>query len=305
MSTPFRRRALLLALAAISTALPARALEDSRTWRETRTFTAGGGPRVLELDGFRGNIIVTGTASTATRGDAVEIVVHEKVTGRSKAEIDEARRQVTVDLSQQGNRVKIYVDGPFRCHDSESREKCRNCSCGDRDKDRVGQRVTHDFELRVPAGTEIDLGTVMGDVRVDGTDGPFEVASVNGKVEMAGVRGAGTARAVNGGVKVTFAANPNGACKFETVNGELDVAFRPGLGANLSFKTLNGEVYTDFPYQQRSLAAPAGDRQDGRFVLRKAGAFGVTIGGGGPELAFATINGDILVRNQDHQETAP
>lgn len=298
MSIPFRRGALLLALAAISTALPARALEDNRTWREVKTFTAGGGPRVLELDGFRGSI-----TATATRGDAVEIVVHEKVTGRSKAEIDEARRQVTVDLTQEGNRVKIYVDGPFRCHDPEKdRERCRNCSCGDRDKDRVSQRVTHNFELRIPAGTGIDLGTVMGDVRVDGTDGAFEVSSVNGKVVMAGVRGAGTARSVNGGVKVTFAANPNGACKFETVNGELDVAFRPGLGADASFKTLNGEVYTDFPYKMRSLATPAGDRKDGRFVLRKAGSFGITIGGGGPEIAFATINGDILVRNQDHQE---
>jgi hypothetical protein len=294
MSIAFRRGALLLALAAISTALPARALEDSRTWRETRTFTAGGGPRVLELDGFRGNI-----TATATRGDAVEIVVHEKVTGRSKEEIDEARRLVTVDLSQQGNRVKIYVDGPFRCHD---RDRCRNCTCGDRDKDRVSQRVNHDFELRIPAGTEIDLGTVMGDVRVDGTDRDFEVSSVNGKVEMSGVRGAGTARSVNGGVKVTFAANPNGACKFETVNGELDVAFRPGLGADVSFKTLNGEVYTDFPYKHRSLATPAGDRKDGRFVLRRGGTFGITIGGGGPEIAFATINGDILLRNQDHQE---
>ncbi len=298
MSIPFRRGALLLALAAISTALPTLAMEDSRTWRETRTFTAGGGPRVLELDGFRGNI-----TATATRGDAVEIVVHEKVTGRSKEEIAEARRQVTVDFSQQGNKVTVYVDGPFRCRDRDKdREQCRNCTCGDRDKDRVSQRVTHDFELRIPAGTEIDLGTVMGDVRVDGTDGPFEVSSVNGKVEMAGVRGAGTARSVNGGVKVTFAANPAGACRFETVNGELDVAFRPGLGANMSFKTLNGEVYTDFPYKLRSLATSAGDRKDGRFVLRKAGNFGITIGSGGPEVAFATINGDILVRNQDHQE---
>lgn len=295
MSIPLRRGALLLALAAISTALPARALEDSRTWREVKTFTAGGGPRALELNGFRGNI-----TAMATRGDAVEIVVHEKVTGRSKEEIDEARRQVTVDLSQQGNRVTVYVDGPFRCHDREyDREHCRNCTCGDRDRDRVSQRVTHDFELRIPAGTEIDLGTVLGDVRVEGTDGPFEVSSVNGKVEMTGVRGAGTAVSVNGPVKVTFAANPNGNCRFQTVNGEVDVAFRPGLEADLSFKTLNGEVYTDFPYKMRSLATPAGDRKDGRFVLRKAGTFGITIGGGGPELAFDTINGDILVRNQD------
>ena len=78
--------------------------------------------------------------------------------------------------------------------------------------------------------------------------------------------------------------------------------FLTPFGADLSFKTLNGEVYTDFPYKHRSLATSAGDRKDGRCVLRKAGNFGITIGNGGPEVTFATINGDILVRNQDHQE---
>lgn len=296
MSIAFRRGALLAALAAISTALPAVALEESRTWKEVKTFTAAGGPRVLEVDGFRGSIIATGTA--ATSGDAVEIVIHETFTGKTKEEIDEARRKVTLDRTQKGNHVKLYVDGPFRC------EK-KDCSKGDRDRERVSERATYSFELRVPAGTEIDLRTVFGDVRVTGTDGPFKVASVMGKVEMAGVRGAGSVRSVNSPVKVAFAANPNGPCRFETVNGKVDVAFRPGLKADLRFKTLNGEVYTDFPYTPRSLTAPAADRRDGRFVLQQSGAFGVTVGGGGPELAFATINGDVLVRNQERKETAP
>ncbi len=300
MSIAFRRGALLVVLAAISTALPAAALEESRTWREVKTFTAGGGPRVLEVDGFRGSIIATGKSATATNGDAVEIVIHETFTGSTKEEIAEARRLVTLDRKQEGNRVTLYVDGPFRCEKKDCFDGSR-----DRDRDRVSERATYSFELRVPAGTSIDLSTVFGDVRVTGTDGPFKVASVMGKVEMTGVRGAGSARSVNSPVKVVFAAHPNGPCKFETVNGGVDVAFRPGLKADLRFKTMNGEVYTDFPYTPRSLATPAGNPRDGRFVLQQSGAFGVAIGGGGPELAFATINGDILVRNQEHKETAP
>jgi DUF4097 and DUF4098 domain-containing protein YvlB len=238
------------------------------------------------VGGFRGSI-----TATATRGDAVEMVIHETVTGRTKEEIAEARQKIKLDLTQEGNRVRAYVDGPFRCREGSHRWH---------GEDRVSERVAYHFELRVPAETAIDLRTVTGDVKVDGTDGRFKVASVNGKVEMGAVRGSGSARSVNGPVKVSFAANPGGTCSFETVNGELDVAFRSGLDADLRFKTLNGEVFTDYPYVRRSLATPAGDRKNGRFLLQRSGTFGITIGGGGRELAFATINGDILVRNQDH-----
>lgn len=288
---PFRGYALLLSLAALCAAAPAFALEDSRTWREVKTFNAAGGPRILELNGYRGSV-----TATSTRGDQVEIVVHEKVTGRTREEIDEARRKVTLDRSQEGNRVTLYANGPFRCGP-------RNF-CGEQDPERIGERVTYDLELRVPAGTQIKLETVFGDVRVDGTGGAFTVSSVMGKVEMSAVRGSGSARSVNGPVQVVFADNPDGACRFETVNGKVDVAFRPGLAADLSFKTLNGEIYTDFPYEMRSLATPAGERRDGRFVLRHSGTQGIRIGKGGPELAFATVNGDILIRDQSSKETS-
>jgi len=289
-SIPFRRGALLLTLAALCATAPAAALEESRTWREVKTF-AGGGPRVLVVDGVHGSITATGT-----RGDGVEMVIHEKVTGRTREEIAAARRKVTLDSTQEGNQVKLYVNGPFRCGE--------HSICGDRDSEDLVERVTYDFELRVPAGTRIDLQTVHGEVRVSGTDGPFAVSSVMGRVEMSAVRGAGSARSVNGPVKVAFADNPGGACHFETVNGTVDVAFRPGLAADLTLKTLNGEVYTDFPYVPRSLAAPAGDRRDGRFVLQRSEASGIRIGAGGPELVFATVNGDIFVRDQSSKETS-
>ncbi len=272
----------------VCVAAPAGALEESRSWREVKSFTAGGGRRVVEIDGWRGPITVT-----AGRGDAVEVVIGETIKGATREEIAEAREKVTLEVTQEGNRIRYFVDGPFRCRDGSRRRD------GWKDEERLGERVTHAFEVRVPAGTELELSTVTGDVRVDGADARFLVASVNGGVELSGVRAAGSARSVNGPVRAVFAANPAAACRFETVNGEVDVAFRAGLSADLRFKTMNGEVLTDFPYVRRSLAVPAGERSKGRFVLQREGAFGVTIGGGGPELAFATINGNILVRNQD------
>lgn len=271
-------------------ACPAAALEESRSIREVKRFT-GPGPHVVEIDNYRGPITVT-----AGRGDAVEATIGETVTGRTQGEIAEAKEKVKLEVTQEGNRVRFYVDGPFRCRDGHHGHGGWSFH---EDEERIGERVTYAFEVRVPAGTELEVRTVNGDVRVDGADARFAVGSVNGGVAMAGVRGAGSARSVNGPVRVTFAANPAAASRFETVNGEIDVAFRQGLGADMRFKTLNGEVFTDFPYQSRSLATPSGDRRKGRFVLQRGGAFGVTIGGGGPEHAFATINGNILVRNQD------
>ncbi|HEX5758789.1 MAG TPA: DUF4097 family beta strand repeat-containing protein [Thermoanaerobaculia bacterium] len=264
-------------------------IEESRTLRQNWTLPAGA--RTVEVDNYTGPIVVT-----ARPGDRVEAIVRETVAGRSPEKLAEARRQVTLAMEQRADGVHLVVDGPFRCRDGRM---------GSWNDDwhgwrRAGYKVTYAFELQVPERADLVLATVDGgDVRVRGVHGRFEVHNVNGDVTLDQVGGSAEVKTVNGPVRVTFASNPTGPSEFETVNGDVDVAFRAGLDADLRFKTMNGEVFTEFDYVRRSLAAPSGDRSKGRFVLQRDGAFGVTVGGGGTELAFATLNGNILVRNQD------
>jgi hypothetical protein len=144
------------------------------------------------------------------------------------------------------------------------------------------------------------LRTVVdGDVELTGTEGDFEVKNVNGDVTVSEVAGAGTARTVNGPLRVSFRRNPAGDCAFGTVNGDVTVDFQPGLAAEVRFRTLNGEAWSDFPYSVvPRQAAPGGERRDGRWVVRSRWSEGIRIGDGGPELSLETINGDILLRRR-------
>jgi hypothetical protein len=291
--------ALLLA----ATASPARADWAVRK-EETlhRTFTlaaaaaahAGGGEpatagepgrRAVEIDNFTGAVRVR-----SHPGGEVTLSVHETWAADSAEKLEQGRREVRLDIGQTGGRLRLFVDGPFRSRDGGTHFH---------GWERLGYEATFDFDLEVPADVDLVARTVNGgEVRVAGVGGRFDVSNVNGPVTLERIGGSGKARSVNGPVVATFSRNPAAGCTFATVNGRIEVAFLAGLAADLRFKTLNGEVYTDYDYDYRTLPPQPADRVRGRFHYRSHGEFGARIAGGGPELAFSTVNGDILIRRQ-------
>jgi DUF4097 and DUF4098 domain-containing protein YvlB len=120
---------------------------------------------------------------------------------------------------------------------------------------------------------------------------------VNGLIDMREVGGSGRAHTVNGPVTVTFTANPKQPSSFKTVNGNVDVSFPEGLAADFAMKTLNGGLFTDFDAQPLPNPVQAsGERQNGRFVYRANALTRVRVGGGGPEITFETLNGNVRAR---------
>src|SRR5438132_12096235 len=104
-----------------------------------------------------------------------------------------------------------------------------------------------DFQLRGPRYMDNKVKTVNeGCVLVRDISGSFLVGNVNGDVEMDNIAGSGTARTVNGPVKVSFRQNPRENSDFRTINGDVDLRFAPGLAADFRFKTFNGSIYSDF-----------------------------------------------------------
>jgi hypothetical protein len=71
---------------------------------------AGAGRRTLEIDNVWGSIEVVGTAS-----DQVQLAVNKSIRAESKGKIEQARKDVTLDVTQQADGLKLYVNGPFRC----------------------------------------------------------------------------------------------------------------------------------------------------------------------------------------------
>ena len=137
-----------------------------------KSFTLTGAHKVLDVDNIFGSIDVIGG-----QGDQVQLVVNKTISAESKDRMDTAKEEVTLDITDQPDFLKLYVNGPFRCNCKDGHDSCG--WHGDR-----GYRVKMDFQLQVPRNVEIKLKTVnSGQVRVQDVTGNFDVHNVNGGID--------------------------------------------------------------------------------------------------------------------------
>jgi hypothetical protein len=258
-------------------------LDEKEAIRRTFDVAAGSGARKLLVDNIHGFVHVTGAS-----GSQVQVSIEKHIYADSTEAMAEAKRDIKMDMSQQGNFVRCYEDGPFRTADGTHYR-------GDR---YYGYRVVFDFDVQVPYDTELVLKVVNRDVLVKKTSGDYEIHGINGGIEMEDVAGSGLVSTINGKVKVTFSKNPAKATQFKTLNGSVDVYFQSGLNADLKFKKLNGGIYTDFEVSALPQPAEAGDSSSGRFVYRSDRQTSGRAGKGGPELSFDTLNGNIRLHSK-------
>lgn len=253
---------------------------ESRTLTETRTFADPGAAHAVEVDNIFGSVTVVGDD-----GDEIRLVARETISGRSSADLAEAKRDVELAVVDEGDAIRFIVDGPFRRPDGSIRWRD------------VDYEVSYDIELTVPRDVDLEVRTVNdGEISIRGVHGSFKVSNVNGGIEMLDVAGGGQAVTVNGSIELRFAENPAAGWSLKTVNGNLRAAFADGLSADMRFKTFNGEVWSDFDAAPRELSRPQPRKRDGHFVYEKDRSFGVRVADGGPELSFDTLNGNIYIR---------
>jgi hypothetical protein len=277
--------ALCLAISASFAGVAADDLSVVESESIQRTFSL---TKALEVDNFDGSVNVTGSDAREIKVD-----IRKTIRARSPEKVQEAKREVQLDMAQHDDQLRIYVDGPFRC-------KCGDGSVNSRGSRFYGYEVSFDFTLQVPRDINLRLRTVnRGNVRVENTAGAFDVENINGGVELVEVSGAGHAYALNRPVKVLFSRNPAAASDFGSLNGDVDITFRPGLSAELWMKTFNGRAYTDFDVTALPSRPAAREQRDGKFVYKSNEFFGVRVGQGGPELKFDAFNGDIRIRNRE------
>ena len=257
---------------------------DERSWkfenRETirRSFdvSSAANAKKLLVDNMNGFIHVNGYS-----GKEVQVTVEKHIRGESNEAMAEAQRDVKLDMSQQGNFVRLYEDGPFRNH-----------SRGDR---YYGYHVDFDFEVQVPSDTELILKGFNQEIQVKKTAGDFDIHGFNGGIDLEDVSGSGSVQTFNGKVKVAFGKNPARETHFKTFNGSVDAYFQPTLDADLHFKTFHGGIYTDFEVN----ALSSGESKNGKFVYRSSHRMTAgRTGKGGPELSFDTFNGSIRLHSK-------
>jgi hypothetical protein len=256
------------------------ASRDEEKIQKSFTLPAAG-QKSLEIDNVWGSIEVI--ADTA---DKVEMTVARTNRAESKEKLERAKKEVTLDVTQEEGAVKMYVNGPFRC-------QCDDCR---HSRDDDGYRVKMDFQVHVPRDIDIKVKTVNeGRVVVKNINGSFFVRNVNGDIEMDNVAGSGTARTVNGPVIVSFRQNPRENSEFKTVNGRIELRFAHDLSADFRFKTFNGGIYSDFPVTAMPVHAIQEERRGGKVVYRADRYTGARVNSGGPEIQIENLNGDIRI----------
>ncbi|HEX5425569.1 MAG TPA: DUF4097 family beta strand repeat-containing protein [Candidatus Acidoferrales bacterium] len=257
-------------------------VKTQETIQKSFTLPASG-HRSLDVDTVWGSIDVVGGS-----GNQVQVTIVKTIRARSDEAMQRAKKEVTLDTTQNGGDLKLYVNGPFRCNCDD----CRGRGHHD-DDDYV---VQMDFKVTVPQQIDLQARTVDdGNVSIKNVSGDFEVRNVNGRIEMDSIAGSGSARTVNGPVTVSFRQNPRANSDFRTVNGAVELRFQQGLDAAFRMKTFNGGIYTDFPVTALPLRPVSEKREGGKIVFRADRMTGVQIGTGGPGIQIENLNGDIRI----------
>lgn len=221
-------------------------------------------------------------------GDAVVVVAHEPPRGQREDDDDDAD---SADARRAGLK---RIPGTSIGVTAEARDNTVTVGA-----DWSGRGV--DLEILVPQRTSVRAAAINGgDLRVQGVAGEHELSNVNGSVIAEDIAGSAVINSTNGDLKVSFTeVADNKPMSFTTFNGDLDVAFPDGLAADWRISAGHGEVLTDFdielePQEPTVETSGGGDR----YRVRLEQDTRATVGGGGPEMRFKTVNGDVIIRRR-------
>ena len=257
-------------------------VRDDRTVTRTLRF-AGAGDRMLDVRAITGSIRVI-----AADVQTVEIEVRRITRARSDADLRDAERDVTLDFVDNDARLRAVVRDAGQVVCGEPSNHGRTWPSR--------YEVAFEFTVRVPRRTNLQLCAMNGDeIRVEGTDGEFDIKHLNGRITMRNIRGGGSAETLNGPVTVAFAEAPRSATWLKTLNGDVEATFPAALSADFLLKTRHGALLTDFDVQVLPAPVAAAERRNGKFVYRSNDAARVRVGQGGPEISMETMNGDVRV----------
>lgn len=132
-----------------------------------------------------------------------------------------------------------------------------------------------DYEITVPAGTDLTVETTVGRIVTESVDGALDLGSVVGSVRVSGNSGDVAVETDSGEIDVT---RVEGSLEAETDTGEITAQ---GAGERLKVASVSGEVDVS------GFSA--------RTVLAESDSGGVRVGGGFAEAEVSTVSGGIEV----------
>ena len=260
-----------------STAAAASPVTESRVWSETYPVTTD--TPSLSIRNIWGTVRVRPGVS-----GEISVTVDEKRTAPDQRRFDYSLEALSLDIETDSNGVSFLVGERSRRQTEHG--TCRGC------------RVDYQFDVRVPIGTQVDVGTVMdGRVDVAGIAGTISASNVNGPVAVSDMRDCKVLESVNGSVDLSFARAPHQDCVIETINGDVTIVMAEGTGLDVALDQFNGRMVSEFPVESFALPATVEHTlSDGRNRYRIQKSTGIRLEGGGPRFSISSLNGDIRIQ---------
>lgn len=161
----------------------------------------------------------------------------------------------------------------------------------------IGRNIK--LDIRVPQNGKLRLGTVNeGVVSVKNLKGEIEVDNVNDDIELENISGSAVANTISGEVSVSFSTvDPGASMAFSTLSGDINVSFPESLKANFKMKSDMGDVFSDFDIDiDKTPVKTEKSSEPGLYKIKKDDWVAGKVNGGGPEIIFKSMNGDIYIK---------
>lgn len=149
------------------------------------------------------------------------------------------------------------------------------------------------FEVKVPNNVRVMIEEVnwgSGDINIRNHNGEIEIKSKNSDIELTNITGPVIANSTSGDVDISFSsvssANPTSVT---LVSGYIDVTMPASTKADMHLSSTSGEIYTNMDLQMK------GQKKN---MMRLGGGREIesTLNGGGVEMEFKSVSGDIYLR---------
>ena len=261
-------------------ALSAAPVTEQKQWTDEYPVTTTT-PHV-EIGNIWGSVRVRPGSS-----NAIVVSITESRSAPDQALYERSLETLKLDVRADALGVSILVgDRENRWH---GENRCKNC------------RVDYQFDIQVPPGSALDVGTVMdGRIDIAGVNGVISASNVNGPISISSIQDCAAIKSVNGRVDVDFSVAPAHDCSIETINGDIRLNVPANSGMDVSLDLFNGKVSSELPVNP--LILPATVEQivaDGRTQYRVQQLTGMRVGAGGPLYSIASMNGDLRISKQN------
>jgi len=268
---------LCAALFLMSVSASAQSVTESKVW--TENFDVSGAEPTLRISNIWGTVRVRpGPAGQ------ISVTVDENRSAPDQERFDRSLLVLNLDIQATDDEVSIVVGEPTRRW--QRTDPCRGC------------RVDYQFDVTVPEGTKLELGTVLdGAIDVDGVAGTVNASNVNGPIRVRDVSNCESLESVNGELDVSFDRAPASDCDIETINGDINLSLPTGSGLDVALDQFNGRMVSEFDVDTLELPATVEKSTDeGGTRYRIQQSAGLRLDGGGPKFSISSLNGDVRIR---------